>query len=54
MCWMYYVHMVLVHTGMCMNVVSFFFLLTRPFSGLELFDLVRLVGQWAPEISPEL
>lgn len=33
---------------------SFLFLLTRSFSGLGLFDLVRLAGQWAPEISPEL
>lgn len=53
MSWMCYVYMVLVHTHTCMNVVSFF-LLTRPFSGLGLFDMVRLAGQWAPEISPEL
>lgn len=53
MSWMSYVRTVLVHTRMCMNVVSFS-LLTRPFSGLGLFDFVRLAGQWAPEISPEL
>lgn len=33
---------------------SFLFLLTRPFSELGLFDLVRLAGHWAPEVSPGL